>query len=115
MNIRHTAITGACATILTVSAVALAEDLTLSTYYASPRGVYQELRTTGNSYLAMQAGTVGIGTNAPLPIFKMHIVGTAPLIGITAGGNTGEFKLAFCGPAQGCFGADVGWYAAYAP
>lgn len=35
---------------------ALAEDLTLTTYYPSPRGVYQELRASGN---------VAIGTATP--------------------------------------------------
>ena len=42
-----------------------AEDITVSTYYPSPRGVYQELRTTDNTYLATLAGRVGIGTTAP--------------------------------------------------
>ena len=42
----------------------LAEDMTVETYYPSPRGVYQELRTTNNTYLATLAGNVGIGTTA---------------------------------------------------
>jgi hypothetical protein len=44
---------------------AFAEDVTLTTYYPSPRGVYEELRATNNTYLATQAGNVGIGTTNP--------------------------------------------------
>ena len=48
-----------------LSIYAIAEDITLTTYYPSPRGVYQELSTTGNTLLATQGGNVGIGTTAP--------------------------------------------------
>ncbi|MDE2293559.1 MAG: hypothetical protein KGL53_15870 [Elusimicrobia bacterium] len=41
------------------------ENLTLTTYYPSPYGVYQELRSTGNAYLAYQTGRVGVGTTSP--------------------------------------------------
>ena len=47
----------AFAVLLGVIGYALAEDLTLTTYYPSPRGVYQELRASGN---------VAIGTTTPL-------------------------------------------------
>jgi len=59
--------------LLGTMAYALAEELTLTTYYPSPRGVYQELRTTGNTYLAIDGGNVGIGTASPggnLEIFQ---------------------------------------------
>ncbi len=46
-------------------AYAVAENLTLTTYYPSPRGMYKELRTTDNTYLATTAGRVGIGTTSP--------------------------------------------------
>ena len=42
-----------------------AEEITLTTYYPSPRGVYQELRTTGTTVLATQDGNVGVGTETP--------------------------------------------------
>lgn len=45
---------------------AVAEEITLVTYYPSPRGVYEELRTTRNTYLATQEGNVGIGTAGPI-------------------------------------------------
>lgn len=53
------------ALLLGTTAYAMAEEIALTTYYPSPRGVYQELRTTGNTYLATQSGNVGIGTIDP--------------------------------------------------
>ena len=52
--------------VLVIAApMARAEDMTVETYYPSPRGVYQELRTTDNTALATLAGNVGIGTTSP--------------------------------------------------
>ena len=34
---------------LGLTATALAEEITLTTYYPSPRGVYKELRVMGNA------------------------------------------------------------------
>ncbi|MBI2885011.1 MAG: hypothetical protein HYY15_02435 [Candidatus Omnitrophica bacterium] len=56
-------------------AYALAEDLTLSTYYPSPRGVYKELRTTGD---------VAIGTTSA-PMARLHVIG--------AGGIAHPFRV----------------------
>ena len=56
--------------LLSVTAYAVAEQLTVTTYYPSPRGVYDELRTVGNTFLALQPGGVAdwhgvvIGTDA---------------------------------------------------
>ena len=71
---------------------AFAEQINLSTYHASPRGYYDELRTTNNAYLAVAAGTVGIGTNAPDATRKLHVVGATTIAGVMAaiqiqGGN----------------------------
>lgn len=41
------------------------ESVTLSTYYPAPSGVYTNMITTGNTYLARDAGFVGIGTATP--------------------------------------------------
>ena len=49
-----------------LAAYAVAEEITLTTYYPSPRGVYEELRTTKNTFLAIESGNVGIGTTAPV-------------------------------------------------
>ena len=47
-------------------AFAVAEDITVTTYYPSPRGVYGELRTTGN---------VGVGTGTTMPLTaRLHVV-----------------------------------------
>ena len=55
---------------------ALAEDITVSTYYPSPRGIYQELRTMNNTFLATLGGNVGIGTIAPND--RLAVVGALP-------------------------------------
>ncbi len=48
------------------SAPLQAEETTLTTYYPSPRGVYEELRATNNVYIATQgSSSVGIGTMSP--------------------------------------------------
>ena len=51
--------------ILIVAGPAVAEDVTITTYYPSPRGVYEQLRTTGD---------VGIGTTAVPVQGRLHIV-----------------------------------------
>ncbi len=51
--------------LLGIAAYAIAEDLTLTTYYPSPRGVYNELRTSGD---------VAIGTTAA-PSARLHVIG----------------------------------------
>ena len=48
--------------LLSAVGYAMAEQMTLTTYYPSPRGMYKELRTMDNTYLAVQSGGVGIGT-----------------------------------------------------
>jgi len=51
-----------CGLLLGVTASAVAEDIKVETYYPSPRGVYNELRTIGNTNLASQSGTVTVGS-----------------------------------------------------
>ncbi len=58
--------------LLGVIGYALAEDLTLTTYYPSPRGVYQELRTSGD---------VAIGTTSP-PRVRLEVQGAAATTGM---------------------------------
>ena len=50
-------------------AYALAEEITLTTYYPSPRGVYQELRTSGN----VQIGTLDTPAN-PAAAPRLYVV-----------------------------------------
>lgn len=62
------------------------ESVTLSTYYPAPSGVYTQMITTGNTYLARDTGNVGIGTAAPT--FKLDVSGAANASGnITSGAN----------------------------
>lgn len=53
-----------CLVLLGVALPVFAEDVTVTTYYPSPRGVYEEIRTTGNT---------GVGTTAP-PSARLHVV-----------------------------------------
>lgn len=41
------------------------ENVTLSTYYPAPSGVYTRMLTTGDTVLARDGGGVGIGTQTP--------------------------------------------------
>jgi len=47
------------------------EEITLTTYYPAPYGDYDELSVSGNAYLAVDSGNVGIGTTNPGA--KLHI------------------------------------------
>ena len=51
--------------VLGLGVTLMAEDITLTTYYPAPYGVYDELTTTGNTNLAITSGNVGIGTTNP--------------------------------------------------
>jgi hypothetical protein len=70
------------------------ESVTLTTYYPAPSGVYSQLITTGNSWLARDGGYVDIG-NTNNNGFKLDVTGTANFSGaITAGnGITGAYGL----------------------
>ena len=65
--------------LLATAGYALAETMTLTTYYPSPRGVYNELKTMGQTILAQNGGNVGIGTATPSQ--KLDVAGNviAPL------------------------------------
>jgi hypothetical protein len=68
-----------------VAAGTFAEDIALTTYYPSPRGVYNELRTMGETLLAQQTGNVGIGTSTPAE--KLEVNGGVRLNPETAMGT----------------------------
>ena len=72
--------------LLAAAARAAAEDITLTTYYPSPRGVYDQLRTMNNTTLAEQGGGVGIGTTGPNA--TLEVVGTVRFttLPVTGGG-----------------------------
>ena len=50
--------------VLSVSEVA-PESVTMTTYYPAPSGVYTQMITTQNTYLARDGGNVGVGTASP--------------------------------------------------
>lgn len=98
---------------------ARAEDVTVSTYYPSPRGVYKELRVANNTELAQQGGNVLIGT-AP-PAAKLGVDGNANIDGnvtvqgtIRIEGGTPGSKKTLVSNATGDATWDFG-YAVYAP
>ena len=51
------------------------ESVTLTTYYPAPSGVYTQMITTGNTFLARDGGKVGIGTTAMQG--RLDVVGVA--------------------------------------
>src|SRR5580700_334620 len=57
------------------------ESVTLTTYYPAPSGVYTQMITTNNTYLArdyaINGGKVGIGTTAPTYLFHEIYNGAA--------------------------------------
>ncbi len=66
-----------------VFAAAEQEKLTICTYYPTPSGTYNQLTTTGNTYLATSGtGNVGIGTTAPQGLLQ---AGTSPASGLIVG------------------------------
>lgn len=76
--------------MLFMGVYSIAEEITLTTYYPAPYGAYEELSTTGNTYLATTSGNaVGIGTTAPATGMTLDVNGkinaTAYSVGTTAG------------------------------
>lgn len=65
--------------LLTVAPELGSESVTLSTYYPAPSGVYTNMITTSNTYLARDGGNVGVGTSGPSA--KLHVNGATRLGG----------------------------------
>lgn len=67
---------GVAALLLSVLPTELAtESVTLTTYYPAPSGVYTQMITTSNTYLARDGGNVGVGTTSPS--YKLHALDSA--------------------------------------
>ena len=55
-----------------MACAAYANTITLSTFYPSPYGSYQNLDTTSDTYLATDGGKVGIGTKTPRELLEVN-------------------------------------------
>ena len=76
--------------ILGFGATLMAEDITLTTYYPAPYGAYDELTTTGNTYLATTAGNVvGIGTATVTAGVRLDVSGTINATAYSVGTTSG--------------------------
>jgi len=72
------------------------ESMTITTYYPSPYGSYNELTTTGNTYLATTSGSVGIGTVNPSPSARLDVKGpgaTASTYGLGVRNSNDVYSL----------------------
>jgi len=81
---------GAAAMMLCAVPELDSESVTLSTYYPAPSGVYTNMITTANTFLARDSGNVGIGTTSPA--VKLHVSGDVQANHIKfpgVGGNSG--------------------------
>ena len=100
------------------------ESVTLSTYYPAPSGVYTNMITTNNTFLARDGGNVGIGNAAPTQ--KLDVTGNANLTGnaviggnasvagnaavsgsITVGGGAGRGYIYINNTNTGCVDGDI--------
>ena len=70
--------------VLSVASICYAadetEEITLTTYYPAPYGDYDELLVSGDTYLAVDSGNVGIGTTSPEAILDVAGDGEAILV-----------------------------------
>ena len=51
--------------LISLPRATFADEVTITTYYPAPYGVYKEFKTTGDTSLATDSGSVGIGTDSP--------------------------------------------------
>lgn len=96
---------------LALFSLASAEDsVTITTYYPSPYGSYNELTTSSNTYLATTSGNVGVGTTSPSHKFEVQggeIYASNSGNAIT-GRSTGGIGV--YGDTDAAFGAGIGVY-----
>jgi len=67
--------------VLALGATLMAEEITLTTYYPAPYGAYEELTTTGDTYLATDSGKntgVGLATTDTIQN-KLDVEGSAAI------------------------------------
>lgn len=82
------------------------ESLTLTTYYPAPYGGYVSLLATGQTLLARDAGSVGIGTGAIAPTGRLEVRGG--YLNITeAESGSGTWRLGAVNGINGAYAAGV--------
>jgi hypothetical protein len=64
------------------------ENVTLSTYYPAPSGVYNKMITTNTTFLATSGGRVGIGTTVPAA--ALDVAGGLLRVAGAAGANVAD-------------------------
>ena len=70
--------------LLGTAAYGVAEEITVSTFYPSPRGVYNELRPVGTAVFATQGGSVGIRTDTPASATALDVNGPVRVTDVIA-------------------------------
>ncbi len=97
--------------LLATSAYAVAEDVTLTTFYPSPRGIFETFRTTDQTNLAIDptAGVVIGRTGPPTAGKKLDVAGTIRTNGLTINGSLTTNDIIVHGtatfqPAASCTG-----------
>jgi len=81
----------AAALLVTLAPELGSENVTLSTSYPVPSGVYTQMFTVGNTYLATTRGSVGIGTTSPTSKLTISDASSG------AGTGIANFSNNFCG------------------
>jgi len=71
--------------VVSLASVVQAEDVTVTTYYPSPRGNYQTLNSTGNTNLATGGGGVSVNVGTATNNANLVINGTLQMTGGTPG------------------------------
>lgn len=72
---RELAALGALALVAFYPGALSTEQITMTTYYPSPYGVYDQMRSQNNTFLSYNSGAVGIGTTNPAANTKLHVAG----------------------------------------
>lgn len=83
------------------------ENVTLTTYYPAPSGIYTRMITTGNAYLARDTGRVGIGTADPYG--PLHVRGSGQTLNLqtSASGATTDVQFYDAGDPSGSYKWDL--------
>lgn len=82
------------ALLMAASATELSsESVTLTTYYPAPSGVYTQMITTGNTWIARDGGVVGIGTGTNTPSAKLEVDGD--IVAVQSNGACAESQVTY--------------------